>query len=75
VTSIHPRIEVIEMRQAAAIALTVLLAPTVGAAVLPVGVVALGGRPLKSELSAPSAALVIQSGPEGEWTDTYNTWR
>ena len=49
----QPRIikgsEVIEMRKAAVLALTVLIAPTVGAAVLPVGVAALDGRPLRFE--------------------------
>lgn len=68
------------MRKAAVLALTVLLAPTVGAAVLPVGVVALDGRHLRSVVSVPSAALGNQSAPSaayrGEWTaDTRNTWR
>src|SRR5689334_9239672 len=71
------------MRKAAVFTLIALMAPELGAAVIPprtleVGLTSPVG--LRSEPSAPSAALGIQSAAspayQGEWTaDTRNTWR
>jgi hypothetical protein len=78
--------EATEMRKTVLLALTLLFVPGLGAAVLPgpqkIQKAQIISSPvgLRSERSAPSAALEFQSAPSpayrGEWTaDTYNTWR